>query len=571
MAIDPSNWAVLQNAIANRWANSIVFFVDGCCEGTNGNNAGRMLSALNAGALASFTLGSTQGTWAGFPLNSNSPFAPSFNGLNPVYGGYFSYINNVPSSNALYLATGVTTFPPAGTAPVNSVYGLLIPTSQSNSGGGACIFAVVDISLFASSNPNWADNRTKIAPAFINAATSENGACGLPKVSKSFDKADIYLGGSGNTATLTITLSNSTPSPINNVQLTDNLPAPLVVAAGTVGNTCTAGNLSAAPGTSVVSNTGFTIPSGGCAITVPVAWPNTEAGRQACVSSPTAMNTITPGVDFVSPTGQVNTPTTASLTCHAAQLNVSKLVQSPANVPPLDLTGASFPVSVICTGTDGVVLPAIETSIVLSSANSGSSTIVPVISSGTCVATETSRPALPPSHFWIEDPLPSASSTMAIAPAINSVQLINTLARANSDITINKTIAGGPVAGMSGTFNFTASCGPDGNFSSQITLNGSSSGAIAITNVPFGARCTVSEDPVLPVAPGDYAWNGTMPGPVTLTTSASGNVASFVNTLVRKPLAAAVPVPALDTLKFILLITSLALLGMYAVNRRKLN
>nr|WP_312989953.1 hypothetical protein [Comamonas koreensis] len=37
-SIDDTNWAVLQNAVANRWANSIVFFVDGCCEGQNSGN-----------------------------------------------------------------------------------------------------------------------------------------------------------------------------------------------------------------------------------------------------------------------------------------------------------------------------------------------------------------------------------------------------------------------------------------------------------------------------------------------------------------------------------------------------
>lgn len=45
--IDPTNWAVLQSAVANRWANSIVFFIDGCCEAENGGNGGRLVAALN--------------------------------------------------------------------------------------------------------------------------------------------------------------------------------------------------------------------------------------------------------------------------------------------------------------------------------------------------------------------------------------------------------------------------------------------------------------------------------------------------------------------------------------------
>ena len=44
--IDPSNWTVLQSAVENRWANAIVFFVDGCCVSENGNNARQMVDAL---------------------------------------------------------------------------------------------------------------------------------------------------------------------------------------------------------------------------------------------------------------------------------------------------------------------------------------------------------------------------------------------------------------------------------------------------------------------------------------------------------------------------------------------
>ncbi|MGF6214369.1 hypothetical protein, partial [Comamonas sp. 4034] len=319
--IDSTNWTVLQSAVANRWANSIVFFVDGCCEGTNGANAQNMVNTLNAGTGSTFSLGNPGGNDAQFPLNTNSPYATSFAGLNPFYGGAITYINNVPASNALYLAAGTPTgsFPAAGTTPTNSVYGLLIPTIQSNASNGACVFAVVDITPFYDP-PNtltWTNNKGKVGPAFVNAATSENGACGLPKVTKSFDKADIYLGGTNNTSVLTINVSNGTPNAINNVNLTDNLPAPLQIGSGAVSNTCTGGTLAAAQGSSAVSLTGFGIPSGGCSVTVPVVWPNTDAGRQACVNTPSVTNTITPGTDFVSPTGQVNTPATAPLTCHA--------------------------------------------------------------------------------------------------------------------------------------------------------------------------------------------------------------------------------------------------------------
>ncbi|GAB2712840.1 DUF5979 domain-containing protein [Comamonas sediminis] len=548
--VDSTNWTILQSAVANRWANSIVFFVDGCCEATNGANAAKMVSALNAGAATSFSLGSGLSGFARFPLNTNSPYAPTFAGLNPFAGGDITYINNVPANNALYLAAGTppASFPPAGSTPTNNVYGLLIPTVQSNSGNGACVFAVVDVSPFINAAPGytpWTENQGKVGPAFINAATSENGACGLPKVSKSFDKTDLYLGGSDNSTVLTISFSNGTPNPITNVNLTDNLPAPLVVGTGTVGSTCTANSLSASPGSNVVSNSAFTIPSGGCTITVPVVWPNTVAGRQACIDTPSVTNTITPGTDFVSPTGQVNTPATATLACHAAQLAIAKQVVWPANVTPVDLTGTSFPVSVVCTGTDGVAAPAISASITLNTATTGSVSVTPVISSGSCVVAEGTRPAAPANHLWVEDPAPSTTVTMAAPPATNTAQLVNTLARANTDITISKTVAGGPAAGVSGSFSFTANCGADGSFNTTVSLSGSNAGAIAITNVPQGASCTVSENAAMPPAPADYAWSTTLPAPVSLVTAATGNTASFVNTLVRTAPATPAAVPTL--------------------------
>ncbi|TDS73885.1 putative secreted protein (IPTL-CTERM system target) [Comamonas sp. JUb58] len=573
-AIDDSNWAVIQNAVANRWANSVVFFMDGCCEPLNTGNAAKMVSRLNAGTGSSFVLGvSPPESSTQFPLNTNSPFAPSFTGLNPFTGAVITYINNVPANNALYLAAGTppSSFPPAGITPTNNVYGLLIPTVQSNAGQGACVFAVVDVSPFidVAQYQSWTANRGKIGPAFVNAATSENGACGLPKVSKSFDKTNITLGGNDNSTVLTIDLSNGTPNAINNVNLTDNLPTPLLVGVGTVTNTCTGGTFSAAENAGTISGTGFTIPAGGCSITVPVVWPNSPDGRAACISNPSVTNTITPGTDFVSPIGQVNTPATATLACQAAQLTVSKQVVWPANVTPVDLTGTSFPVSVVCTGSDGVVSPAIDATVTLTTPNSGSVSMTPVISGGSCVASEGTRPAPPANHLWVEDPAPSVSVNMAAPPADNSAQLVNTLARANTDITISKSVAGGPAAGVSGAFNFTANCGADGSFNAVVTLNASNAGAIAIMNVPQGASCTVSEDPAMPAAPAGYAWSASLPAPVTLVTAATGNTASFVNTLLGTGPLQPAAVPGLKEWGVVALSLLLVMLGASQMRRRQ--
>ncbi|MEJ5028282.1 IPTL-CTERM sorting domain-containing protein [Comamonas sp. MYb69] len=570
--VDATNWAVLQSAVANRWANSILFFVDACCEAQNGGNAQQLVTTLNSSAGTAFSLGGSIAGFARFPLNTNSPFAPSFAGLNPFAGGEITYINQVPANNALYLAAGTLpgNLPPAGNSLIDHVYGLLIPTSQSNQGMGACVFAVVDVSPFIdieSSYPTWVENQGKVGRAFLHAATSGASACGLLKVSKSFDKTDLSLGGGDNTALLTITLSNSASQAVSNVTLSDKLPAPLVVAPGAVSNTCTAGRFSAVPGSDIIRDSGMTIPGGGCSITVPVQWPNTDAGRQACISTPSVTNTITPGTDFVSPTGQVNTPATASLACHAAQLAISKQVVWPANVAPVDLTGSSFPVSVVCTGSDGLALPAIDTSITLDTPKTGSVTVTPVIASGSCVVTEGARPAPPANHIWMEDPAPSVSVPMAAPPAANHALLVNTLARANTDITISTAVTGGPAAGISGSFSFSAHCGTDGSFTTAVTLSGSNAGAMAITGVPQGASCTVSEDPILPAAPAGYAWSTSLPAPVSLLTGDGGNTASFVNTLVRTAPLVPAAVPTLQL--WALVVLSLMLLGAATLRRRQ--
>ena len=239
----------------------------------------------------------------------------------------------------------------------------------------------------------------------------------------------------------------------------------------------------------------------------------------------------------------------------------------PANITPVDLTGSSFPVSVVCTGSDGLALPAIDTSITLDTPKTGSVTITPVIASGSCVVTEGTRPTPPANHIWVEDPAPSVSVAMAAPPAANNALLVNTLARANTDITISTAVTGGPAAGISGSFGYTANCGADGSFSATVNLSGSSAGAIAITNVPMGASCTVEQTPTMPAAPADYVWSETLPAEVGLVTGPTGNTASFVNTLVRTVPAVPAAVPTLQ--QWALVVLSLMLLGAATLRRRQ--
>ena len=327
--VDASNWGPINTAISNRSANAFIMFNDGCCVPANISN---MVASVAATGAFTPTAGSVYNGMVAAVLNSNSPYSSSFTGLNPFIGGYIQYFNNVPANNALYLSPGSVP-PAAGTTPVNNVYGLFIPTAQSYNGQGACLFATVDLSPFVSSpapspyDPSaYARNQHKIGPAFLNAVKA-GGACGLPAaISKTFAPATVDAGGA---STLTITVDNISLLPVTGLNVTDNLPTPVVVGAA-ASTTCTGGTLMAAVGSSTVSLTGATLPVGGCTITVPVQWP--AASAALCTGTGTTVtNTITPGSGFTTSLGQVNTPATATLSCLGApNLGIAKSAPSPA-------------------------------------------------------------------------------------------------------------------------------------------------------------------------------------------------------------------------------------------------
>ncbi|MBH1965367.1 MAG: IPTL-CTERM sorting domain-containing protein [Comamonadaceae bacterium] len=311
--IDPSNWTQINQAIQQRLANAFIMFNDGCCVSANVSAMAQSIAATGA-----FTpsLGTTAlGTKLLTVLNANSSYSGSFSGLNPFAGGDVTYFNNVPEENALYLAPGSPQ--PAQDSTVNDVYGLLVPLSQSYAGAGACVFATVDVSPFADptgglygSGIYTPENKGKVGPAFLNAIAA-GGACGIPaSITKTFAPTSI---GPASASTLTITVQNLGQTPVSGLDVTDNLPSPLVVD-GSASTTCVGGVLSATAGSTSVSLTGSTLPMGGCTITVPVRWP--EAQAALCAAPGTSVtNTITPGTDFTTSQGQVNTPATATLSC----------------------------------------------------------------------------------------------------------------------------------------------------------------------------------------------------------------------------------------------------------------
>ncbi|QNP48861.1 DUF7933 domain-containing protein [Diaphorobacter aerolatus] len=96
-------------------------------------------------------------------------------------------------------------------------------------------------------------------------------------VTKAFSQTSVLPGG---TATLTITVQNSSSAAVAGLNVKDALPSPLVIS-GAATTTCTGGTLVAASGSSNVSLSGATLPVGGCTITVPVSWPVAQAAMCA--------------------------------------------------------------------------------------------------------------------------------------------------------------------------------------------------------------------------------------------------------------------------------------------------
>ena len=320
--LEAGNLAAVNTAIQTRAANAFVMMYD--TGGGTGPVSNQFRNDLNTIGNLGVTVGGPLPVDANLILNTNSPFQGSFTGLNPLGGGYTYYLNNVPPANALYLAPG-SSLPAAGsTAPVNNVYGVFIPVPQSFNGQGACVLCYTDLSMFEGRNYNtltdtyWPYsnstgtlNQGKLATAWLG-MTQGSGACGLPAIAKAFSPSSVMA---GQTSTLTLTLANGSGAAAGNLNVTDNLPAPLV-AVGTPTTTCTGATPVVSNGGRTVSLTGATLPAAGCTITVTVEWPASQPALcQQTAPGNAVTNTITPGTDFTTAFGQVRTPATAALAC----------------------------------------------------------------------------------------------------------------------------------------------------------------------------------------------------------------------------------------------------------------
>jgi len=561
-AIDATNWPAINTAIQNRSANAFLMFNDGCFDCAPSNVSG-MLAAVNAARPATATLGSVVNGPSISYLNTNSPSAASFTGLTPFYGGYVTYFNNVPANNALYLRYNT---PPAPGTTVNDVYSVLIPANESYAGQGACLFASVDITMFHGNGPTtgwpgnqlpWYYNKGKIGPAFLNAVKA-GGACGLPaEVSKTFAPASVAPGG---TSTLTITVKNGGPTSVTGIQVTDNLPTPLTIApAPAACTTCTGGTLAAAAGTSAVSLTGATLAANStCTITVPVQWPAASAPQCSLNSvNGSAVNTITPGTDFTTDFGQVNTPATATLGCqgaaYAPAIGVSKTVTSTGPYS----AGSTIGYQIVATNSGNVTLGNVQVNDDKITPNS--TTCPSVAPGGTCTLTGSYTVAQAdidgPGHVLNHA---SASGTPPVGAAVSAATSADTpLVPGAPALQTTKTVTSTGPYQLGSTISYQIVATNSGTVTlSNVLVSDSKTTPASITcaSVAPGGTCTLAGSYTVTVADANAGHvlnnataEGTSPRNVKVASGAS------VDTQVLRPNPA--PVPSLGQ-------AALALLGL---------
>ena len=206
-----------------------------------------------------------------------------------------------------------------------------------------------------------------------------------------------------------------------------------------------------------------------------------------------------------------------------ATLTVSKTVTgAPAGYVP----AGPFPMAVNCPGPQTVNLQVADNGNASATVNTGTCTVVEDTSA---------LPAPPAGYTWGTPVYTPAASIDLVDGDTPLVAVTNPLVRIGTDLTITKTVSGGPAAGVTGTFAFSADCGADGSFSGNVALANQTTNSGTITGIPANAQCVVSESLPLPSAPAGYAWGAT-PAPVSLTISATGpNQAAFVNPLQAQP------------------------------------
>lgn len=278
--IDAADWPVIDAAIQTRKVRGAVLFIDTI----NAANANQVKPLLDRalGLTGTNVLGN--GTSAGtatnaHALNTAAAGASDFGALSSLTlsYSYFPY-TQVPAANALYLGYGDAGPVTSGTT---SAVGVLVPSTTSHGGAGACLFGANDIGWADNVRPansvyGWAANNGKVGVSFLKSFNNPTGPCAAAiatppelDIGKTTTAATTALPFNGSTVPYTVTVSNTSAVLANNVTVTDTAPAGLSFGPWT----CTV--ISAGTGTAPASVCPSPLPSGNLSATL-----NLSAGAQ---------------------------------------------------------------------------------------------------------------------------------------------------------------------------------------------------------------------------------------------------------------------------------------------------
>ena len=166
---DAARMGEINTALSSRPDLAMLAFVDGCCSQTaNINTFVPMINGIKPWT-PNVTVPKYQDFPVTAPVNPASPYHTSFPAT--LVGGYYSHLANVPAEYTLYND-------PVPVGGVVGAYGLFIPQAASNSGNGACLFMLADVTPFYDGIQPAQTNA--IASAFAGAALDPAGACKLP-------------------------------------------------------------------------------------------------------------------------------------------------------------------------------------------------------------------------------------------------------------------------------------------------------------------------------------------------------------------------------------------------------
>ena len=351
---DALDWPVIETAIQTRKVRGAVLFIDT----VTANNANRVKPLLDRalGLTGANVLGN--GTSAGHTVNAHArnsaaAGASDFTALNDLTLSYSYYpYTNVPAANALYL--GYNNAGPVSSGVTQAV-GVLVPSSTSYGGAGACLFGANDIGWAKMSAPGqgWAANNGKLGRSFLQSFNNPAGPCAAAiavppelDIAKTTSALTTVLPANGSTVSYTVTVSNTSAVLANNVMLSDAAPAGLSFGAWT----CTVLNPGAAPATACPSP----LPSGNLSASL-----NLSAGAKLQFSVDATVvdnqlpltNTATLGlpVGATCVGGRVPCDASVSFTAVPAELDIQKSTAATTNPTPAN--GAQLPYTVTVSNT----------------------------------------------------------------------------------------------------------------------------------------------------------------------------------------------------------------------------